>query len=417
MKTKKIKSLFQEMIKAVTVSLLIFGMLVVLGPKIATAQARAKILKKIRAGSITNIYLANDAVTAEKIAENAVGWSEIANDSVGSDELASNSVGSSEIIDGSIGSLDIANGAISSADIGDGVIVNGDIADSAAISPSKINFAGSNLSFNSLDLESYMAIGSNASTSSSKILNIAETMSNQSSANYGLYNSIKFNYNPTGNKSDYGGYFYAYTDDVEEGSNTYRLYGLYGGAGVTPGSTVSEVNGIYAYASSFNEGTTNTVNGVNVQVTSSGNGTIIGSAYGYSSYITTSTGSTIQNAYGVEGRVWGGGGSMNTGYALYGKCGGNVSTCYGLYLDVDSSSGTDWGIFEKNAEKNYFSGNVGIGTTAPGAKLEVDGIIKTKERSSATCNETTKGGIYYDSDDNHFYGCNGSNWVQLDNNP
>lgn len=61
------------------------------------------------------------------------------------------------------------------------------------------------------------------------------------------------------------------------------------------------------------------------------------------------------------------------------------------------------------------AGNVGIGTTTPAAKLDVEGIIKTAPRSTATCDANTKGGIYFDSDDNHFYGCNGTSWVQLDN--
>lgn len=61
------------------------------------------------------------------------------------------------------------------------------------------------------------------------------------------------------------------------------------------------------------------------------------------------------------------------------------------------------------------NGYVGIGTTDPKTKLEVDGIIKTKERATATCDADAKGGIYFDSDDNHFYGCNGTIWVQLDN--
>jgi len=61
------------------------------------------------------------------------------------------------------------------------------------------------------------------------------------------------------------------------------------------------------------------------------------------------------------------------------------------------------------------NGNVGIGTADPKTKLEVDGIIKTKARSSATCNTDSKGGIYFDSDDNHFFGCDGTTWKQLDN--
>lgn len=61
------------------------------------------------------------------------------------------------------------------------------------------------------------------------------------------------------------------------------------------------------------------------------------------------------------------------------------------------------------------SGNVGIGTTTPEVALDVDGIIKTRERATATCDADAKGGIYFDSDDDHFYGCNGTSWIQLDN--
>jgi autotransporter adhesin len=60
------------------------------------------------------------------------------------------------------------------------------------------------------------------------------------------------------------------------------------------------------------------------------------------------------------------------------------------------------------------NGNIGISTATPSASLEVNGIIKTTPRSAATCDVTTEGGIYYDSDDKHFYGCDGTNWVQLD---
>ncbi len=60
-------------------------------------------------------------------------------------------------------------------------------------------------------------------------------------------------------------------------------------------------------------------------------------------------------------------------------------------------------------------GNVGIGTAAPDTEFEVDGIIQTTPTASRTCDAAAQGGIMYDSDDNHFYGCNGSAWVQLDN--
>ena len=73
--------------------------------------------------------------------------------------------------------------------------------------------------------------------------------------------------------------------------------------------------------------------------------------------------------------------------------------------------------YETSNAKFYIdtTGNIGIGTTEPKTKLDVNGIIKTAPRASATCSSDTEGGIYYDSDDNHFYGCNGTAWVQLDN--
>lgn len=63
---------------------------------------------------------------------------------------------------------------------------------------------------------------------------------------------------------------------------------------------------------------------------------------------------------------------------------------------------------------NPSGGNVGIGAENPFVKLEVDGIIKTTPASSRVCDANSEGGIMYDSDDKHFYGCNGVSWVQLD---
>ena len=67
----------------------------------------------------------------------------------------------------------------------------------------------------------------------------------------------------------------------------------------------------------------------------------------------------------------------------------------------------------ENDAFNFDGGNVGIGKNNPKTKLDVDGIIKTAPRSSATCNTDSEGGIYYDSDDNTFYGCNSTDWIAL----
>ena len=59
-------------------------------------------------------------------------------------------------------------------------------------------------------------------------------------------------------------------------------------------------------------------------------------------------------------------------------------------------------------------GKVGIKVSNPKAEFEVDGMIRVLPRSSATCDNDHKGGIYYDKNSKHFYTCNGTNWVQLD---
>ena len=60
-------------------------------------------------------------------------------------------------------------------------------------------------------------------------------------------------------------------------------------------------------------------------------------------------------------------------------------------------------------------GKVGIKVSNPKAEFEVDGMIRVLPRSGAVCNSQYEGAIYYDADDQHLYGCNGTSWVQLDN--
>lgn len=59
------------------------------------------------------------------------------------------------------------------------------------------------------------------------------------------------------------------------------------------------------------------------------------------------------------------------------------------------------------------TGYVGVGTSDPDVTLEVSGIIKTTPMSSATCDADSEGGVYYDSDDDNYYVCDGSSWVDL----
>lgn len=75
-------------------------------------------------------------------------------------------------------------------------------------------------------------------------------------------------------------------------------------------------------------------------------------------------------------------GTITTMYALYGKCAnwtspGVVTNCYELYLDTPNTTSpitNKYGVYQTDtASKNYFAGNVGIGTTAPQGILHVSG--------------------------------------------
>ena len=62
------------------------------------------------------------------------------------------------------------------------------------------------------------------------------------------------------------------------------------------------------------------------------------------------------------------------------------------------------------------SGNIGIGTTPDtGVKLDIDGSMKlAPQASGGVCSTSLEGVIYLDTD-GHWYGCNGTGWMQLDN--
>ncbi|MFA5871982.1 MAG: hypothetical protein WC858_04690, partial [Parcubacteria group bacterium] len=83
---------------------------------------------------------------------------------------------------------------------------------------------------------------------------------------------------------------------------------------------------------------------------------------------------------GVYGRGEGSGGTtpgtVSNAASLYAASGGyssNLTNRYGLYVENISGGVNNWSIYSSGSAASYFAGSVGIGTTAPGATLDVTG--------------------------------------------
>jgi fibronectin-binding autotransporter adhesin len=125
---------------------------------------------------------------------------------------------------------------------------------------------------------------------------------------------------------------------------------------------------------------------------STSNATVLGganvsNANGSTSGVSIGDGSSVTDAHGTSSWIFHGGtGNITNGYAVYAGVqkfsSGNVLTGAGVYID-DIEANTDYGIYQAGTnDDNFFAGNVGIGTTAPGAKLDVDGDLRLRGATS-----------------------------------
>jgi len=191
--------------------------------------------------------------------------------------------------------------------------------------------------------------------------------------------SSKVQTDPTG--TTVGSYFVNYTDTTV--NVTRNPYGglFYGIARPAAGTTNSgHAIGVYGIGRSDGAGALTTLSGL----------------YGQAQSNNATT--TVTNARGVFATVAQTSGTITNGYGVY--IGGVAGTNqYGLY-----QSGAD--------DTNYFAGNVGLGLTSPGARLDVNGGIKVGDNAAACAvGGANNGTIRFNSDKVQF--CLNGVWIDM----
>ena len=92
-------------------------------------------------------------------------------------------------------------------------------------------------------------------------------------------------------------------------------------------------------------------------------------------------GGTVNTAAGIySAGVNVGGGVTTNAYSIYAfqptESGGVITNAYTLYIKSPTDANTNYALYQEGNANNVFNGNVGIGTTAPSTKLEVNGQVK-----------------------------------------
>jgi hypothetical protein len=193
---------------------------------------------------------------------------------------------------------------------------------------------------------------------------------------YGIYSDVRQN---TAGDSDllYG--VYSYVESQRSGSpttTTTNVRAIYGAAASDENAncTIGSMHGVYGYSSIQDAGT-------------------VSATYGGFSYVNVNANRSVDTnnirGHGVEVDFSGGrtGGNIDINFVrLYeaifdhnvtsGQSTATVADGYLFYGDYNMSLSsevtTKWGIYTVDEDKNYFSGKMGIGTTTPDARLEVE---------------------------------------------
>ena len=221
-----------------------------------------------------------------------------------------------------------------------------------------------------------------SSTTSTHTMKITHDDTDATSGTYALL--IDANYSGsdtfTGNKTNAG--LNIDVDSSADGGGTaeeHRIYGIRSDVRHSGDSDLAY--GIYSYVrSDHTSGTTTNLRAGDFAAVSASTGGTNSTIYGINSIALKngfSTGDTT-NMYGVRGEVEVDAGTCTNAYAFQSQIdrdGGEITNGYLYYGSYAGTVGTKWGIYLNGETKNYFSGDVGIGTNDPLLKLDVRGDI------------------------------------------
>lgn len=164
---------------------------------------------------------------------------------------------------------------------------------------------------------------------------------------------------------------------VDSGSEE---YGIYSATTFTQNS-LNWKAGIRTNASpAHTSGTLAKIVGMQSLISSGSSGGTTTDAMAHWSRVDTLSGQIITNAYGY--------------YMENGSGSGNPLNQYGIYIQpLTKGTNENYAIYSAGTTKSFFGGNVGIGTSAPSATLEVAGdVIRTLAHSSGNLQDDINSG-------------------------
>jgi trimeric autotransporter adhesin len=197
------------------------------------------------------------------------------------------------------------------------------------------------------------------------------------------------------------------------GSQTGKIYAAQNNVVLTSDQPISSATGTWSKAMSTGV-TSQVISNITGELGSSilDGAAAVTTAIGVKGEVKTSNVSSISSAYGLYGSVENATGmgpdSITSAYGIYSTVvnynpgTSTIGTGYGLYVGPIGGTVT-YGIYQSNvSNKNYFAGNVGIGTTTPNTQLDITGAFSQRGMAAPAVSVAGQGRIYFDSTANKF---------------